>query len=137
MKIAKEQGEEIKGLETIEEQLKVFDDIPYKAQAKDLARSASDNMEYDRKLFKKMYEVYDAENITVMLDMMNDENLESVAEHQDKLLIERNKNWISKIEDYAKEQPTFFGVGAGHLAGEEGVIMLLRKAGYTVTAVLE
>ena len=27
---------------------------------------------------------------------------------------------------------TFFGVGAGHLAGEEGVIKLLRKKGYNL-----
>jgi len=31
------------------------------------------------------------------------------------------------------KQPTFFGVGAGHLAGEEGVVNLLKKAGYTLT----
>ena len=53
------------------------------------------------------------------------------------MLVNRNKNWISKIGEYAKDQPTFFGVGAGHLAGKEGVINLLREAGYKVTAVLE
>lgn len=137
MKIAVEQGEEIKGLETIEEQLKVFDDIPYEDQAEDLVRSATDNLEYDRKMFEEMYKVYDSENITAMLDMMNDDNLKSVAEHQDKLLVNRNKNWISKITDYAKDQPTFFGVGAGHLAGDNGVIKLLRKAGYKVTAITD
>ena len=51
------------------------------------------------------------------------------------LLINRNKNWIPEISKYAKEKPTFFGVGAGHLPGENGVINLLRKAGYTVKAV--
>ena len=70
-----------------------------------------------------------------MLEMMNDKNYNSVSEHQDKLLVNRNKNWISKIGDYAKEQATFFGVGAGHLAGENGVIELLRKEGYQVIAV--
>ena len=34
-----------------------------------------------------------------------------------------------------KDKPTFFGVGAGHLAGEEGVIKLLRKQGFKVEAV--
>ncbi|MBC2845440.1 TraB/GumN family protein [Winogradskyella flava] len=137
MNAAQAQGEEIKGLETIEEQLKVFDDIPYTDQAADLVRSAKDNMAHDKKMFSKMYKVYDEENITKMLDMMNDENTISVSQYQDLLLANRNKNWISKIGDYAKEQPTFFGVGAGHLAGENGVIKLLRKAGYTVTAVTE
>ena len=31
------------------------------------------------------------------------------------------------------EMPTFFAVGAGHLAGQKGVINLLRKEGYTLT----
>jgi uncharacterized protein YbaP (TraB family) len=135
MRIAKEQGEEVNGLETIEDQLKVFDEIPYKAQAEDLVRSAKDNMTYDKKTFAKMLDVYKNEDINAMIEMMNDENFTSVAEHQDKLLDDRNKNWIPLIGDYAKGQPTFFGVGAGHLAGKNGVINLLRKAGYKVTAV--
>ncbi|MFP4845831.1 TraB/GumN family protein [Winogradskyella sp. PE311] len=137
MKVAKEQGEEIKGLETIEDQLKVFDEIPYKAQAQDLARSAKDNLAYDKASFAKMLEVYKNEDITAMIEMMNDENFTSVSEHQDELLDKRNENWIPRIGEFAKVQSTFFGVGAGHLAGEKGVINLLRQAGYTVTAVIE
>lgn len=34
-----------------------------------------------------------------------------------------------------KEKSTFFAVGAGHLGGMKGVINLLKKAGYKVTAV--
>ena len=33
------------------------------------------------------------------------------------------------------DKPTFFAVGAAHLAGDDGVLSLLRKAGYTVSAV--
>ena len=51
------------------------------------------------------------------------------------LLKNRNTNWIPKIEKAAKEKPTFFGVGAAHLGGDDGVIKLLRKKGYTVEAV--
>lgn len=135
MKIAQEQGEEIYGLETIEDQLQVFEDIPYEDQIADLVRMAKDDLAYDKTNFKKMLKVYSDENITEILDMMNDDKYATIAEHQDKLLENRNKNWISKIGDYAKTQATFFGVGAGHLAGDNGVINLLRKAGYTVTAV--
>ncbi|WP_299522703.1 TraB/GumN family protein [Winogradskyella sp.] len=134
MKVAEEQDEEIFGLETIEEQLKVFEDIPLEDQYADLIRMAKDNLEYDKTIFAKILEVYQSEDISLMLEMMNDENNKTVSNHQDILLENRNKNWISKIGDFAKEQPTFFGVGAGHLAGENGVINLLRQAGYTVTA---
>lgn len=135
MKVAKTQEEEIGGLETIEEQLQVFDDIPYEDQIADLLRMAKDNLEYDKSSFAKMLTIYKEENITDMLDMMNDGNSVTVSKHQDKLLDNRNKNWISKIIQYSKEQPTFYGVGAGHLAGENGVINLLKNAGFIVTAV--
>ncbi len=137
MKVAKEQNEEIKGLETVEEQLKVFDDIPYAEQAKDIVRSANDNLAYDRETFKKMMVVYKNENISEMIKMINEDKNSSISKHQDKLLINRNKNWIPRIAELAKEEPTFFVVGAGHLAGDNGVINLLRKEGYTVTAVME
>lgn len=135
VKVAKNQEEEINGLETIEEQLQLFDVIPYEDQIADLLRMAKDNLEYDKTTFAKILEVYKEENITDMLDMMNDVNSVTVSKHQDKLLANRNKNWISKITEYSKKQPTFYGVGAGHLAGENGVIMLLKKEGYSVTAV--
>lgn len=136
LKVTKEQNEEVYGLETIEEQLQVFETIPYEDQVADLIRMAKDNLEYDKATFAEMLEVYKSENINAMLDMMDDENNQTTAKHQDVLLKNRNINWIPKIEEYAKQQPTFFGVGAGHLAGENGVIKLLRKAGFTVTAVL-
>lgn len=135
IKVATEQKENIGGLETIEDQLNLFDEIPYEDQLADLLRMAKDNLEYDKATFAKMLTIYKKENITKMLDMMNDENSITVSKHQDKLLANRNKNWISKIIEHSKETPTFFGVGAGHLAGETGVITLLKKAGFSVTAV--
>lgn len=135
MKVAKEQNEEIFGLETIDDQINVFEVIPYEDQVKDLVRTAKDNMAYDKANFAKLLSIYKDENITDMLNIMNDDNYSSVAEYQDELLDNRNINWIPKIKEYAEKQATFFGVGAGHLAGEKGVINLLRQAGYTVTAV--
>ena len=135
MKATKEQNEEVYGLETIEDQLQVFETIPYEDQVTDLIRMAKDNLAYDKATFAKMFKIYEEENITAMLDMMDDENNKTTAKHQDILLKNRNINWIPRIEEYAKAQPTFFGVGAGHLAGEYGVIKLLRKAGFTVLAV--
>ncbi|MFY0631022.1 MAG: TraB/GumN family protein [Flavobacteriaceae bacterium] len=135
MKIAKEQGEDIKGLETIQDQLKVFEDIPYEEQVKDLVRTAKDNLAKDKKIFKKLMKIYESQNITKMYDFTFEDEDSYMSEHVDKLLDNRNKKWISRIGEFAKAEPTFFGVGAGHLAGKNGVILLLRKAGYTVTAV--
>jgi uncharacterized protein YbaP (TraB family) len=51
------------------------------------------------------------------------------------LLDDRNKNWIMQLPGIMKEQPAFIAVGALHLAGENGLVALLRKQGYIVTPV--
>jgi hypothetical protein len=48
---------------------------------------------------------------------------------------ERNQDWIAVIEKLIATQPTFIAVGAGHLGGEQGLIHLLRKQGYSVLPV--
>jgi len=66
---------------------------------------------------------------------MASESEDMTAEFSNLLLDQRNKNWIPEIGKFAIEKPTFFGVGALHLPGENGVINLLRQEGYTVTPV--
>lgn len=135
MKVAHEQKEEILGLETIEEQLSIFDEIPYEEQVHDLLTSAKGDLKNDKETFNKMLEIYKNENINQLANLTETDTTQSLSKHLDKMIYDRNRNWIPKIGAFAKEQPTFFGVGAGHLAGEFGVITLLRKEGYTVKPV--
>lgn len=135
VKVAKEQKEEIKGLETIEYQLNMFDIIPYEDQAKELAKSAKDNLAKSKADLAELVALYNQEKITEMLTLMNEDQENVMIKYQDQMFDTRNKNWIPEIGKFAKEKSTFFGVGAGHLPGENGVINLLRKEGYTVKAV--
>ena len=51
----------------------------------------------------------------------------------DRLLIQRNKNWIQKIEGAMQlNKNVLFVVGAGHLVGPQSVVDLLKKKGYQV-----
>jgi len=51
----------------------------------------------------------------------------------EKLIHERNRNMVSKIERYLNDsKPYFVIVGAGHLVGKKGIISLLKKKGYAV-----
>ena len=52
----------------------------------------------------------------------------------DALLKDRNQDWTPKIIDMLETPGTrLIAVGAGHLAGDDSVISMLRKEGYTVT----
>ena len=134
MKIAKEQNEEVQGLETIEYQMGVFDSIPYKDQLDDLVKMAVEGLEESKSEFIKISELHSKEDIEGLLKIMSESD-DMTAKFKDELLDRRNQNWIPVIQEMSKQMPTFFGVGAMHLPGETGVIKLLRKKGYTVEAV--
>ncbi|MES2488106.1 MAG: TraB/GumN family protein [Bacteroidota bacterium] len=129
------QEEEIYGLETVQEQLTVFDNIPYQDQVNDLLKTVNDNMANSRAELKKLMTIYQTKDLNEMLAFMKQDGNPLYSNYMDVLLNNRNQNWIPKIEKIAKEKPTLFGVGAAHLAGEQGLIMLLRKKGYTVEPV--
>jgi uncharacterized protein len=50
---------------------------------------------------------------------------------------ERNRNWIPKMMQAMSQKATFFGFGAGHLCGEQGVISLLQAKGYKVQPIFD
>ena len=49
--------------------------------------------------------------------------------------VDRNKKWMNHIPTYIANKSTFIAVGALHLPGKDGLINLLREAGYTVEQV--
>lgn len=53
--------------------------------------------------------------------------------HQHTAIFEkRNAKWLPRMQVAMSEKPTMLVFGAGHLIGEQGVIQLLRTAGYEV-----
>jgi uncharacterized protein YbaP (TraB family) len=51
----------------------------------------------------------------------------------DRLLGNRNRNWIPKIEGYIQSGKIYFIVaGSAHMGGSDGVVALLRARGYRV-----
>jgi uncharacterized protein YbaP (TraB family) len=58
------------------------------------------------------------------------------AEFMKLMFTQRNELLLSGIQNMmADERKYFFAVGAGHLIGEEGLIELLTKSGYSVTSI--
>lgn len=130
LEMGKQADKEIGGLETLEFQMSIFDSIPYTDQATMLIESIKGgDSESDQ--FQEMVDMYTSQDITAMVEMFAEED-GGLEGHDDVLLVGRNLNWIPIMADMMKEKVTFFAVGAGHLAGQKGVIQLLRDQGYTV-----
>ena len=122
------------GLETVEDQLKILlRSIAVERQAEILVetiRNTDDIITENAKL-DSLYVKGDLEGLYDMLI-----ETEDMTEAEKFLLVdERNHDWFPKIEEHIKQEPCFIAVGALHLPGNDGLINLLRKAGYKVKAV--
>lgn len=132
VKMAREQNKEVAGLETVEEQMKIFDDMPDSVQAQMLLRYV-DEFDKQKKEFSQMVEMYKKGDLDALYQQIM--SSPDIAGSEETLLFNRNKNWIPVIEEAMKNESLFIAVGAGHLAGEQGVLNLLKQKGYTVEAV--
>jgi uncharacterized protein YbaP (TraB family) len=132
--MAKIKNLETDGLETVEFQLSIFDSIPYAIQAKMLLESIA-STEQNEDQMKQMYNNYKQQNLNALNQSISKED-QTLQPYLEMMLYNRNKNWIPKIKSEVAKGACFFAVGAGHLGGEQGVINLLRKEGYTVKPVM-
>lgn len=132
VQLAKKDKKEVIGLETVEEQMALFDKIPYEKQAEQVVKTVKDPAKA-RKEFADLVKLYRAEAIKKMPRLANRES--GFKGYEGDLLENRNRRWIPLIEREARAMPTFFAVGAAHLGGKTGVVRLLKKAGFTLRAV--
>jgi uncharacterized protein len=130
MQLAKDAGKEIKGLETMAFQASIFDSIPYEKQAAELLKTI-DSMERSKVQFSLMLASYKNQSLDEIDKIMNNPEY-GVEDNQDILLGNRNRNWVEQLKTIMKKNPVFIAVGAGHLAGKNGLIPLLKAAGYKI-----
>ena len=135
MQEAKKNGKDIKGLETMDFQLSIFDSIPYKFQAKQLLEMVenADSNANDKEM-QELTNAYRNQELDKMDDLTKKEDA-GIQNFTDLLLYNRNSNWTKKLATLMANNALVIAVGAGHLPGEKGVINLLRKAGYKVEPV--
>ena len=129
-------GKEIRKLETVEEQLRVFADLPEDVQIAFLMDGVR-QMEEESKTLDDMVNSW-ARGDTANLDkIMIEQDLAESPEIYKALLVNRNANWVKKLDELIKTEPgTFFvAVGAAHLIGKDSVIAQLAPMGHTAERV--
>jgi uncharacterized protein len=127
--MAAKQKKDIKGLETIEDQVAVFDSIPDSTEIANLKNMVLDfNKGIEE--FKKLVAVYKTQDVDSIYRLTS--KSPDLMEAENELLVKRNSKWIPLMKSSMQQTACFFAVGAAHLGGHIGVIALLRKQGYTV-----
>jgi hypothetical protein len=120
-------------LETVDEQLELFDGMPLAAQTTYLM-SVAEDMDRVVPALNAMVAAWAKGDADGLAKLMNEELDDPVL--ADRLLYARNRDWADWVETRLDEPGTVFvAVGAGHLAGEKSVQDYLGKEGLTVTRV--
>ena len=86
----------------------------------------------DQELFVDLYLKGDISEI----DKLMRQNLAANTGMYEDIIISRNKKMAQKLDSIVRMSPTFCAVGAGHLAGELGLINLLRSKGFRLRPIV-
>lgn len=127
---------EITGLESIEKQIEVLFSQSDE-EAIQTIQYIVDNLDEFILESQQLMELYKQQNIQEMYNFTKRsfDDPKYPSGNIEEFLDKRNQNWIPIIEKNIQSKPSFIAVGAAHLAGEQGVIQLLRNQGFTVKAI--
>jgi len=128
---AREDKKDVKGLETVNDQISIFESMSAQQQDHLLAETLKD-LDTEQANMNKMiaaWRIGDAPAVEkiVLSDIQKESDL------YQRLLVNRNKNWMPKIEElFARKRPAMVVVGAAHLVGPDGLLAMLKNKGYTI-----
>lgn len=129
---AREDGMSFQFLETASDQANIFDNLPEPTQHAYLYETAL-TLEDSSQMLDQVIEEWadgDVEGLGVLVANPDTGGGDGIY---DALFLERNRNWVPQIEALLEEPGVFFvAVGAGHLAGPDSVVTMLRDEGYEI-----
>jgi uncharacterized protein len=124
-------GKTVQGLETVEFQISRFDDMSMDQQDHLLAETLKD-IDTEQANLTTLLDAWKAGDAPAVERLVLSD-LKQEPQLYKRLLVERNQNWLPKLEAlFARRGHAFVVVGAAHLVGPDGLIALLKAKGYTV-----
>lgn len=122
----------LQALESVEDQLAAFDNVPMEEQLASLAYNLQ-AMEEDPAAFDRLVSIWMSADLAA-LEAEAVTPLKAVAPAlYERLIVARNAAWLAQLQDRLEGSGrTVVVVGAGHLVGEVGLPARLRALGYQV-----
>lgn len=133
---ALKQGKSVYGLESVEEQVAVFEGLPLDDQIALLKAAVEESAST---MIEELIQAYLARDLAAMVALNEQSNTQLAPQLSEKiayrLLDSRNARMVQRMEPRLKKGSAFIAIGALHLPGEKGVLRLLEGRGYRVTVV--
>jgi len=137
LSLAQQNGAAVAGLESLKEQGEIFNQLSLDEQVKLLTDTVChyDIVEKDFAIMKSLYLKRDLGGLYSYAQRysMNDEPI--YKKLMQKLIVDRNNTMVERMQPMLEKGNSFIAIGAMHLTGEEGVLTLLEKQGYSVSAI--
>ncbi|HEX37625.1 MAG TPA: TraB/GumN family protein [Candidatus Cloacimonetes bacterium] len=131
---SKEEGKAILCFETPEYQMDLLESLGGDAQEKFLLKTI-DELDEMETSFIDLVDAWKAADLEKLDELIN-AGFYEYPEIRQSLLLDRNYAWLNKIIEYIGDNKDYLIiVGSGHLAGDEGLVDLLRDEGYHVMQV--
>jgi uncharacterized protein YbaP (TraB family) len=128
---AQTEGKAVQGLETTEYQISRFDGMAMPQQDRFLAESLKD-LDAEKASVQKIADAWKTGDLPTLERLVLQDVKDDPFMYQ-RLLVERNRNWLPKIEAlFARRGRAFIVVGAAHLVGPDGLIAMLKAKGARV-----
>ena len=128
---AKAGGRAVQGLETVEFQISRFDGMTMEQQDRMLSETLKE-LATETAAVGKLGDAWKAGDVA-SIERIALADLKSDPVMYQRLLVERNRNWMPKIEVlFARPGRALVVVGAAHLVGPDGLLAMLKAKGYTV-----
>jgi len=128
---AKESGKSVQGLETVEFQISRFDAMTMEQQDRMLSETLKE-LATETETVGKLGDAWKAGDVPT-IERIALADLKSDPLMYQRLLVERNKNWMPKIEAlFARPGKALVVVGAAHLVGPDGLLAMFKAKGYRV-----
>lgn len=136
---AQDAGKPATGLETVEDQMKAMDAVPYAEQTQGLEEFLDDPQKAIREM-GDMHASWRAGDVAKLDAEMRAEMARKTPESYRLLDVERNQAWLPQVEKRltgSKQDNTLVVVGALHLLGADGLVEQLRARGYAVERICD
>ncbi len=127
---ASSQDKLMTGVESFEDQLKIMKNIPIDYQIKSFKDTVKNISQFKKKI-GKLNDLYKSADFRQLYKSSK----KSMGKIRKLMIYDRNEFMIGKIINISENNPAFFAIGAAHLAGNKGIIALLKKKGYIIKKV--
>ena len=127
--LAAQDGKEIRGLETIEQQLGTLDALPPAAQRDFLMQTIDEAAEIGADLDGILTAWRRGDVATLEKDLLA--GLAEQPELYDRILVQRNRHWAKEIGQITHDRQNYLiVVGTLHLVGKDSLLAMLQAQGY-------